>query len=246
MDCKCCGNKCNGCKHLIETISTLETHLNTMRDALQLAEALLSQFKSHSIVVPSTDASDIATTSTESRTRLRKRKAVMESRVSPAKKAKPSNSTNNNKSAAIDVQVEQLFDSAKKVSPICINDETLPFTGFEEEEIAAIEVPVVENEECSQLEALSLSKRVYIGRLKGDRSIAAVKNHLLRRLPMYSANAYRVEKIKPDTIRKCSSFIIHTSDNSQLFQDVLNKSIWPEGTVVHEYFRNTKARIRKN
>lgn len=158
--------------------------------------------------------------------------------------------------------------TAPKINGNPLNDLSLPFAGFEpgEQQTANVdnnsenttteEVPVLEGASPPKkkervvperiqvnddvvLEAAVRTKRVFVGRIKGDVSSDIIRTYLASKLPEKSS--FRVDKVNSKHPRN-SSFIVHTNEDEELFKEVMNKKIWPAGVVVQEHFRRRKPR----
>lgn len=96
------------------------------------------------------------------------------------------------------------------------------------------------------LEALLPARRVFVSRLKGrNLTSKVIGEHLTSCLADFGPELdFRVEKINLPDDRNYSSFIVHTGQNDDLFEAVINSSTWPFGTIVHEFFprRSTQPR----
>lgn len=270
MECNCCDNKCAGCAKLLKHITTLEAHLDIMKNSFQLAMGCVDDFRK--TFCKSSDNYDVngrkkIEAATESPIPSRKRKGNninSTSETAPAKKSKADSAVLPAKLVAKvpSPATLALADSYAKVlqrnAVTDLSDTSLPFDGFDEPQRPSNEVapvPVSTKPQIPKripvkddivLEAAAQTKRVYVGRVKGNQSAETIHAHLVNALPTFEKNSFRVEKVK--TLQhQSSSFIIHTNDNEELYKQVIAKTTWPLGVVVENLRKNfRKKKPRRN
>ena len=89
-------------------------------------------------------------------------------------------------------------------------------------------------------------KRVFVTRIKGHQPSDAIRDHLATHLSDYSVDDYRVEKVNLPENRPYSSFIIHAGHDDVLFKSLLDRIIWPSGTMVKEFFLRKSTKNKEH
>lgn len=256
MKCNCCDDKCAGCVKLLKHIATLEAHLDIMRNSFQLAMGCVDDFRK--TVCKSSDNSNVNGRKMIE-TRKRKGNIIPTLETVSVKKSKAENvDLPARPSAEVPSTASQdLPDSYAEVlqrnAVIDLIDTSLPLAGFEEPQRSSNEVTAITQipkripvKDDIVLEAAARTKRVYVGRMKGDQSADTIHAHLVNALPTFEKDSFRVEKMKTFQ-HQSSSFIIHTNENEELYKQVMAKTTWPLGVVVENLRKNfRKKKPRRN
>lgn len=89
-----------------------------------------------------------------------------------------------------------------------------------------------------ELIALNPSKSIFISGFPSATTIKAINNHIAKKLPLL--NVSDMEIVKNPVKGDYASFVLKTERNKTTYESLIERSFWPENTVVHRYDPNRK------
>lgn len=86
-----------------------------------------------------------------------------------------------------------------------------------------------------QLVAIAPQKKVFISNIPSEATVLAVQNHISRSIENINMDHIEVKKMEGKPNQKHSSFVINVGDKVDVFNQLVNKELWPDHCIVQEF-----------
>lgn len=247
---------CERCKSLMACIQTLESHLDIMKNSLNLATDFMLRLKSSPSFCQSSSKPVIPTPSPIiTRSSVIHRVDTSDKKASESNKKKPPANNRSKKTSQVnntpsdasmvladDIQlsapVSQLDAPATPSIAIIASTSTASVIGSSPS-------PATQTSGTTILRGAAQRKSVFVSRLHVDTSSDDLQSFLMEKLgASFNASSFHIHKLKVDRALGYSSFkIIIVERNQDLFNSLLSDGFWPSYLLVHEYFRRENQSV---